>query len=145
MKQLKCTLLLKNLILTVNIIVIHEAFPCRSFDNYKHVPILNATFMGKPAGQYDAISFWRGGGIFAADLKLGLLSAGLFKLCTYQCYPGGRGRGVGGGGDFDILSKIFVKNHSPGTTYFGKKSTKIPTQGQGSYVKCSYPEASYSF
>ena len=31
-------------------------------------------------------------------------------------YPGGGG--VDGGGDFDILSKIFVKNHSPGTTYF---------------------------
>ena len=101
MKQLKCTLLLKNLILTVNIIVIHEAFPCRSFDNYKHVAILNATFMGKPAGQYDAISFLEGGGgIFAADLKLGLLSAGLFKLCTYQCYPGGRGGGCGRGWGF---------------------------------------------
>ena len=25
------------------------------------------------------------------------------------------------GGDFDILSKIFVKNHSPGTTYSVKK------------------------
>ena len=43
------------------------------------------------------------------------------QLCTYQCYPGGRGAG----GDFDILSKIFVKNHSPGTTYFVKK-TKNP-------------------
>ena len=25
------------------------------------------------------------------------------------------------GGDFDILTKIFVKNHSPGTMYFVKK------------------------
>ena len=32
-----------------------------------------------------------------------------------------RGEGGGGGGDFDILSKSFVKNHSPGTTYFVKK------------------------
>ena len=38
-----------------------------------------------------------------------------------------RGEGGGGGvGDFDILSKIFVKNHSPGTTYFVKKNTKKP-------------------
>ena len=37
------------------------------------------------------------------------------------------------------MSNIFVQNHSPGTTYFVKKYTKIPTQGQGSYVKCSYP------
>ena len=33
-----------------------------------------------------------------------------------------RGEGGGRGGDFDILSKIFVKNHSPGTTYFVKKT-----------------------
>ena len=32
-----------------------------------------------------------------------------------------RGGGVGGGGDFDIVSKLFVKNHFPGTTYFVKK------------------------
>ena len=33
-----------------------------------------------------------------------------------------RGGGwAGRGGNFDILSKIFVKNHSPGTTYFVKK------------------------
>ena len=44
----------------------------------------------------------------------------MFPLCTYQCYPGGGG--AGGGRDFDILSKIFVKNHSPGTTYFVKKT-----------------------
>ena len=44
-------------------------------------------------------------------------------LCTYQCYPGGRGRG---GGAFDILSKIFVKNRSPGTMYFVKKTQKSP-------------------
>ena len=54
---------------------------------------------------------------------------------------GWEGGGDGGGGDFDILSKIFVKNrHSPGQRILSK-NTKIPTQGQGSYVKCSYPEA----
>ena len=31
------------------------------------------------------------------------------------------GGGAGRGGDFDILSKLFVKNHSPGATYFVKK------------------------
>ena len=44
----------------------------------------------------------------------------------------------GGGGDFDILSKIFVINDSPGTTYFVKK-TKIPTQGQASLCQMFLP------
>ena len=39
--------------------------------------------------------------------------------------------GAGGGGDFDILSKIFVKNHFPGTTYFVKKTQKSPSKGRG--------------
>ena len=37
----------------------------------------------------------------------------------------------GRGGDFDILSKSFVKNHSPGTTYFVKKrKNPHPTTGE---------------
>ena len=61
--------------------------------------------------------------IFRRLLKYRLLLL-LSLLCTNQCYPGGRGR-TGRGGDFEILSKIFVKNHSPGTTYFFK-TTKLP-------------------
>ena len=37
----------------------------------------------------------------------------------------GEGGGAGWGGDFDILSKIFVKNHSPGQRILSK-NTKIP-------------------
>ena len=50
-------------------------------------------------------------------LRLSVLFTFVMHLSMLS--PGG-GR-VGGGGDFDILSKIFVKNHSPGTTYFVKK------------------------
>ena len=36
--------------------------------------------------------------------------------------------------------KLLSKTTSPGKRILSK-NTKIPTQGQGSYVKCSYPEA----
>ena len=45
----------------------------------------------------------------------------MLLLCTFQCYPWGEGGERAGFGDFDIFSKLFVKNHSPGTTYFVKK------------------------
>ena len=51
-----------------------------------------------------------------------------------------RGRGAGGDGDFDNLSKIFVKNHSPGTTYF-VKNTKITHQRAGELCQIFLPRA----
>ena len=59
------------------------------------------------------------------------------QLCTYQCYPGGRG--ADGRGDFDIMSKIFVKNHSPGTTYFVKKKHKNPHPRAGELCQMFLP------
>ena len=45
----------------------------------------------------------------------------IMHLSFYQCYP--RGRGVGTGGDFDILAKILVNNNQPrppsGKTFIG--------------------------
>ena len=45
----------------------------------------------------------------------------IMHLSFCQCYP--RGRGVGRGGDFDILAKIFVNNNPPcpppGKTFIG--------------------------
>ena len=45
----------------------------------------------------------------------------IHRYALINAIPGGGGGGDCG--DFDILSKIFVKNHSPGTTYFVKKHT----------------------
>ena len=44
-----------------------------------------------------------------------------------------------GGGDFDILSKIFVKNHPPGTTYFVKKNHKNPHPRAGELCQMFLP------
>ena len=44
----------------------------------------------------------------------------LLKLMHLSMLSRGEGGGRAGG-DFDILSKFFVKNHSPGITYFVKK------------------------
>ena len=52
--------------------------------------------------------------------------------------PGGGG-GAFGGGDFDILSKIFVKNHSSGTTYFVKKTHKNPHPRAGELCQMFLP------
>ena len=56
----------------------------------------------------------------------------IIHLSFYQCYP--RGRGVGRGGDFDILAKIFVNNnpphHSPGNE-IGGEGTPLVTQYWG--------------
>ena len=62
----------------------------------------------------------------------------------------GEGGGRAGVGIFDILFKLFVKNHSPGTTYFVKKhKNPHPRAGElcqmflprGNAIHSSHPPA----
>ena len=53
---------------------------------------------------------------------------------------GGGGGGRAGMGILTFCPKFLSKTTPPGQCILSK-NTKIPTQGQGSYVKCSYPEA----
>ena len=74
---------------------------------------------------------------FTNGLRLSVLFTFVMHLSMLSPGEGGGWAGVA---ILTFCPKFLSKTTPPGQRILSK-NTKIPTQGQGSYVKCSYPEA----